>query len=155
MARTVPLPAALRPYLLACAASLLALVLAALVSPYTTSGPLLAFLAAVAVSAWYSGFGAGLLATAFGTAALSILFAPDEPSVALLSADTVLDLVAFAAAATALSLLARNLHAALAHAATAQASAQEARDRLAVILDGIADGCPAASRSAGPRHRRR
>jgi signal transduction histidine kinase len=140
MARTVPLPAALRPYLLACAASLLALVLAALVSPYTASGPLLAFLAAVAVSAWYSGFGPGLLATAFGTAALSILFAPDEPSVALLSADTVLDLIAFAAAATALSLLARNLHAALAHAATAQASAQEARDRLAVILDGIVDG---------------
>ncbi|MFN8513390.1 MAG: ATP-binding protein [Thermomicrobiales bacterium] len=140
MARTTPLLPTLRPYLLAAAASLLALALAALTAPHTASGPLLAFLAAVAVSAWYSGFGPGLLATAFGTAALSVFFAPDDPSVAYLRAETVLDLVAFAAAATALSLLARSLHTALLHAAAAQTGAQEARDRLAVILDGIADG---------------
>jgi K+-sensing histidine kinase KdpD len=99
MARIVPLLATLRPYLLACAASALALVFAALLAPYAESAPLLAFLAAVALSAWHGGLGPGLVATAFGTAALSVFFAPDEPSTAFFNADTLLDLVTFAAAA--------------------------------------------------------
>jgi K+-sensing histidine kinase KdpD len=140
MARSVPLLAALRPWLLACAASVLALALAALLAPFAQNGAVLAFLAAVALSAWFGGLGSGLVATAIGTIALSIFFTPDEPSVALVTAETVLDLVVFASAAAALSLLARSLRGALAQTAAAQEEAQEARDRLAIILDGIADG---------------
>ena len=140
MARLASLPITVRRYGLACIASALALALAWLVAPYAASAPLLAFLAAVVLSAWRGGLGPGLLATVLGAATLGALFPPTARAATFAPADALLDLAAFAAAAVAISLVADNLRAALARATAARTAAQEARDQLAVILDNIADG---------------
>ncbi len=140
MARLALLPVTVRRYGLACIACALALALAWLLAPHATSAPLLAFLAAIALSAWRNGLGPSLLATLLGAVALGTLFHPATRTPTFAPVDTLLDLAAFAAAAVTISLVADSLRAALARTTAARTAAQAARDQLAVILDNVADG---------------
>lgn len=98
------------------------------------------FLAVVVFTTWFGGLGAGLLATALAVLAIDYYFEVPLNSLAITSADTVLNLVVFAATAVLVGLLMDHLQLAERLAASAQADAERSRNELSQLLDRMIDG---------------
>ncbi|MEH2276786.1 MAG: DUF4118 domain-containing protein [Nostoc sp.] len=92
-----------------------ALLLTLLLQPLLKSTIFLLFFAAVAVSAWYGGMEAGLLATALSTLALSYFFLEPVFSLFVASLDTILRLGLFVLVTILISLLNSELRTAKQH----------------------------------------
>ena len=104
----------------------------ALVDSHEQSAFLL-FLAAVAVSAWYGGVGAALLATALGALVADYLFEDPQFTLAITSPLDLLRLLVFGAAALFITLISEAR-------SRAEARSREQAARLQATLTSIADG---------------
>jgi PAS domain S-box-containing protein len=98
--------------------------------------PLALFFGAVALAAWYGGFGPGILAASVAIALMGSSLAASQRAFELTTAGGVVSLLGFAAVAWIVSLMAGRLR-------RAREDADDARRRFAVILDGAADGITA------------
>jgi signal transduction histidine kinase len=119
--------------------AMLALSLALLLAPVASNAAFSLFLGAVMLSAWCAGVRAGVATTLVGVVSLSYFFEGSAHSIAIESADTLVDLVVFGLVAWLISWLSANLRDARSRAEFARADANLAR-AVAEEAVGIRDG---------------
>jgi PAS domain-containing protein len=125
-------------YIFALLAAVIAAVAAqevmALYKPLRQHGVFALYLAAVAITAWRSGFGPALLTTALSVLAASWQFLPPQRSIRIDSVDDIVRVLIF----VLIAMLISSLHAA--HAKS-QRSLQESEQRLGLALESSGVGC--------------
>ncbi|MEH2106109.1 PAS domain S-box protein [Nostoc sp.] len=146
----------LAPYAVALLAVGSGLLLTLLLQPLLKPSIFLLFFAAVAISAWYGGMEAGLLATALSTLAVSYFFLEPVFSLLVVSLDNILRLGLFVLVTTVINLLNSELRTAKQHLQTSLQKLQvsEARFRRLVesniigVIVGNMDGAIAEANDA-------
>jgi K+-sensing histidine kinase KdpD len=137
-AATGPLPNLVARYALPVIANAAALVLGLLLEPTIEDSPLLPFLAAVAVSAWYGGLGSGLLATAIGGLVNVYFFLVPVYSLEIANLNAAVQVVTFALVAFLISSLSAHLRDAHRRAEVTRADVEAAHARLSFLAEASA-----------------
>ncbi|MFW9264371.1 PAS domain S-box protein [Nostoc sp. CALU 546] len=125
----------LAPYAVALLAVGSVLLLTLLLQPLLKSSIFLLFFAAVAVSAWYGGMEAGLLATALSTLAVSYFFLEPVFSLLVASLDNILRLGLFVVVTTIINLLNSELRTAKQHLQTSLQKLQVSEARFRRLIE--------------------
>ncbi|MGJ5631541.1 PAS domain-containing sensor histidine kinase [Nostoc sp. CALU 1950] len=125
----------LAPYAVALLAVGSVLLLTLLLQPLLKSSLFLLFFAAVAVSAWYGGMEAGLLATALSTLAVSYFFLEPVFSLLVANLDNMLRLGLFVVVTTIINLLNSELRTAKQHLQTSLQKLQVSEARFTRLIE--------------------
>ncbi|MDZ8094843.1 MAG: PAS domain S-box protein [Nostoc sp. DedQUE05] len=125
----------LAPYAVALLAVGSVLLLTLLLQPLLKPSIFLLFFAAVAVSAWYGGMEAGLLATALSTLAVSYFFLEPVFSLLVVSLDNILRLCLFVLVTTIINLLNSELRTAKQHLQTSLQKLQVSEARFKRLVE--------------------
>ncbi|MEH2125769.1 PAS domain S-box protein [Nostoc sp.] len=125
----------LAPYAVALLTVGSVLLLTLLLQPLLKQTIFLLFFAAVAVSAWYGGMEAGLLATALSTLAVSYFFLESVFSLLVASLDNILDLGLFVLVTTIINLLNSELRTAKQHLQTSLQKLQVSEARFKKLVE--------------------
>ncbi len=125
----------LAPYAVALLAVGSVLLLTLLLQPLLKSSIFLLFFAAVAVSAWYGGMEAGLLATALSTLAVSYFFLEPVFSLLVANLDSILRLGLFVLVTTIINLLNSELRTAKQHLQTSLQKLQVSEARFRKLIE--------------------